>query len=141
LVQRLARGESRTHRIQDLEIPCDDSRCLHEEVYEPSPYVDFNGARLLYFATYPTLSDNCERAYVNEAARGQRTADWAVRASTRARHVFYFANLNLGESVAVRIHYSQAFEDVHLFASSIVRLRDQRRMARIFTVKSLVPTG
>lgn len=114
-----------------------EGKQLFEQAYEPSPYLDFNGAHLLYFASYPTISDNCERLFMNRSVRNEAAGDWAARSSTRARHVFYYANLNIGEIVTVRINQSVPADSVHLLHSSIIRQHDERLMAEIFTVKSL----
>jgi probable biosynthetic protein (TIGR04098 family) len=64
---------------------------------EPSPYSDYNGARLLYFASYPTLADDAERHLVRRL--GLCTKDWALATSPTRRDVFYYGNLPLGESL------------------------------------------
>jgi probable biosynthetic protein (TIGR04098 family) len=64
---------------------------------EPSPYSDYNGARLLYFASYPTLADDAERHLVRRL--GLCGKDWALATSPARRDVFYYGNLPLGESL------------------------------------------
>jgi probable biosynthetic protein (TIGR04098 family) len=72
--------------------------------HEPSPYVDYNGAGLLYFAAYPTLADTLERQLVRRLACGARTTgDWALATSPVARDVFYYGNLPLGEALDVEL--------------------------------------
>jgi len=119
--------------IEGRTIPLVTGESLFESRYEPSPYFDFNGAHLLYFATYPTISDNAERAFMNQ----QGGTDWALRSSTMARHTFYLANLDLGDAVRVQVNYSAAGDGEHLLHTTILRDHDGKRMAEVFTVKSV----
>jgi probable biosynthetic protein (TIGR04098 family) len=70
--------------------------------HEPSPYADYNGAGLLYFASYVTIADTAERRLVRRldlapaAARGR---DWALATSAVRRDVFFYENLPLGASL------------------------------------------
>ncbi len=70
--------------------------------YEPSPYADYNGAGLLYFASYVTIGDTAERALVRRLglSPSPRT-DWALGASAMRRAVFFYTNLALGEALVV----------------------------------------
>lgn len=70
--------------------------------YEPSPYADYNGARLLYFPSYVTIADSAERKLVHTLGLrppAVRDLDWALASSPVRRDVFYYANLPLGETV------------------------------------------
>ena len=70
--------------------------------YEPSPYADYNGAGLLYFAAYVTIADTAERALVRRLGLSPRPrTDWALATSTVRRAVFFYANLTLGEPLVV----------------------------------------
>jgi probable biosynthetic protein (TIGR04098 family) len=84
--------------------------------YEPSPYSDYNGAGLLYFASYVTIADTTERQIVRDlglagsVGNPRKTlcnpdgeTDWALRTSAVRRDVFYYANLPLGESLAAEL--------------------------------------
>jgi probable biosynthetic protein (TIGR04098 family) len=76
--------------------------------YEPSPYSDFNGAGLLYFASYVTIADTAERQIVRDLglapfAGTDCATDWALGTSTVRRDVFYYANLPLGESLVAEL--------------------------------------
>lgn len=122
-----------SYDLEGRSVPLGDRRTDFEVRYEPSPYFDFNGAHLLYFAAYPTISDNAERAFMNR--EGGR--DWALRSSTKARHTFYLANLNLGDAVRVRVNHSHAGEGEHLLHTTIIRDHDGERMAEVFTLKSV----
>ena len=74
---------------------------LAEIDYEPSPYADYNGAGLLYFAAYVTIADTLERRMVRRlwldgGLPGAGARDWALATSTVRRDVFYYDNLPLG---------------------------------------------
>jgi probable biosynthetic protein (TIGR04098 family) len=67
---------------------------------EPSPYGDYNGAGLLYFASYPTLADTAERRLIKRLRLApRRSLDWALGTSPVRRDVFYYGNLPLGEAL------------------------------------------
>ena len=71
---------------------------------EPSPYADYNGARLLYFAAYPTLADDAERELVRRLRLWDgRGLDWALATSPDRRDVFYYGNLPIGESLVAEL--------------------------------------
>jgi probable biosynthetic protein (TIGR04098 family) len=72
--------------------------------YEPSPYGDYNGAGLLYFAAYVTIADTGERALVRQLGLSPRlSADWALATSAVRRDVFFYTNLPLGEALIVEL--------------------------------------
>jgi probable biosynthetic protein (TIGR04098 family) len=76
--------------------------------YQPSPYVDYNGAGLLYFAAYVTIADSAERTLVHRLGlRPAGGGDWALASSPVRRDVFYYCNLPLGEAVTAEL---RAFE-------------------------------
>lgn len=95
--------------------------------YEPSPYADYNGAGLLYFASYVTIADSAERRLVRRLGldryrradvRGLRNPprafkhdeprDWALMTSAVRRDVFYYENLPLGAALIAAL---VAFEE------------------------------
>ena len=67
--------------------------------FEPSPYIDYNGAGLLYFAAYPTIADTLERQLIATHQLAETTRDWTAQSSTIARDVFYYRNLDLGKKL------------------------------------------
>jgi probable biosynthetic protein (TIGR04098 family) len=71
--------------------------------YEPSPYTEFNGAGLLYFAAYASIGDTLERQLVRRLGLAAGGRDWSLAASTVARDVFYQRNLDLGESLEAHL--------------------------------------
>jgi probable biosynthetic protein (TIGR04098 family) len=71
---------------------------------EPSPYADYNGAGLLYFAAFPTLADTAERHLVRRLGLAPANApDWALVTSPVARDVFYYGNLPLGDALVAEL--------------------------------------
>jgi probable biosynthetic protein (TIGR04098 family) len=126
--------------------------------YEPSPYADYNGAGLLYFASYVTIADSAERRMVRHlgldryrradiiglrnpprppSAGGSR--DWALLTSTVRRDVFYYDNLPLGATLTAAL---LAFEEDSTGVTTRVRFsrRDDggRPMADIVTRRVFV---
>ncbi len=90
--------------------------------YEPSPYADYNGAGLLYFASYVTIADSAERRLVRHlgldryrradviglrnpprASRANGSRDWALVTSAVRRDVFYYDNLPLGATLTASL--------------------------------------
>jgi probable biosynthetic protein (TIGR04098 family) len=111
-----------------------------EMPYSPSPYVDYNGANLLYYAAYPSILDAGERRLVHaHGLCGPRSGDWALRASTSARDVFYYRNLDLGEDVVVVLQHLLLDGDRVLLHSSLARAADRETIAEAFTVKVIRP--
>ena len=84
--------------------------CHWECTYEPSPYVEFNGVGLLYFASYPALVDELERELIHAHVPGLKN-DWAKTSSTIARDVFYHGNIAMGARLYCQIISLQADGD------------------------------
>ena len=112
---------------------------LARERHQPSPYTDYNGAGLLYFAAYLSIADTVERTLVHRLGLSPRpTSDWALVSSTVRRDIFYYRNLPLGQSLDLAL---SAFELVpggvktHL---RLTRVSDGARMADVVTHKALV---
>jgi probable biosynthetic protein (TIGR04098 family) len=111
--------------------------------YEPSPYADYNGAGLLYFAAYVSIADTAERALVRRLGLSPRPrTDWALATSTVRRSVFFYANLPLGEPLVIdllRFELSGARGvKTHLRLS---RPSDGRVMADLITERRFVREG
>jgi probable biosynthetic protein (TIGR04098 family) len=106
---------------------------------EPSPYADYNGAGLLYFAAYPTLADTAERKLVSQLSLAPaRGVEWATDTSVVARDVFFYANLPLGESLIAEL---TSFERRERGVKTHVRLRRARgglAMADLVTERRFV---
>jgi len=104
--------------------------------YEPSPYTDFNGANLLYFASYPTICDTNERLLVQEHSLVATAKDWSLAYSTTARDVYYYRNLDIGEAVLVRLNHFTALDGEIAIHTSLLAEKDGLPIAEIFTIKS-----
>lgn len=109
--------------------------------YDPSPYTDYNGAGLLYFASYPTISDTLERRIVHREKLSPVDGDWAAVAGTVEREVYYFGNLDLGRSIAgTLVSFRADTSGVSVRAFTHMTLHEAetgRRLAEIFTAKDL----
>jgi probable biosynthetic protein (TIGR04098 family) len=105
--------------------------------YEPSPYSDFNGAGLLYFASYVSIADTAERAFARRF--GWTGGDWALVTSPVRRDVFYYANIALGQALTTHLLAvewpSPDRVKTHL---RMVRHGDGRTMADLITEKTIV---
>jgi probable biosynthetic protein (TIGR04098 family) len=101
LARAARRGEPLDDAFSGL-APARTGRPLDEIVFEPSPYADYNGAGLLYFASYATIADTAERLLARRLGlaracqRETRGLDWALATSAARRDVFYYDNLPLG---------------------------------------------
>ena len=109
--------------------------------FEPSPYIDYNGAGLLYFAAYPTIADTLERQLIIRHELMEEAGDWAVRTSTVARDVFYYRNLNLGQRLTATLRrFDRAGENIILH-TVLTAESDGAALADIFTAKRVLPSG
>lgn len=110
-------------------------------IYEPTPYLDYNGAGLLYFASYPTIADTLERRMVRDGGFSPVAGEWAQCSGTVAREVYYYGNLDLGETVQAGMHAFRTVEGrdgaVALIHVRLCCKEDGRRIADIFTAKSV----
>ena len=107
--------------------------------YEPSPYIDYNGAGLLYFAAYPTIADTLERQLIMRHELMEGVGDWAVRTSTVARDVFYYRNLNLGQRLTATLkRFDRAGENIILH-TTLTAESGGAALADIFTAKRVRP--
>lgn len=108
-------------------------------VHEPSPYADYNGAGLLYFAAYPTLADTLERRLVHDHGLNPSGMDWSLASSTLARDVFYFRNLDLGGAIRARLRRFRTEDGVATLHMRLEDAADGGALAEIVTVKALAP--
>lgn len=128
----LKKGEKDAFDVGGHRFTMDDA-VLFSTTYTLNPYYDLNGAGLLYFASYPTISDFCELQY----CQAQGHPDWAEQYFTAARDILYFANCDLHDSIEYRLHSIEVDGPVAKVAASLRRRSDDTLMARIFTVKHL----
>lgn len=106
--------------------------------FEPSPYIDYNGAGLLYFAAYPTIADTLERQLIIRHELMEGAGDWAVRTSTVARDVFYYRNLNLGQRLTATLRRFDRVGENIILHSSVTAESDGAALADIFTAKRVL---
>jgi probable biosynthetic protein (TIGR04098 family) len=99
---------------------------LFESEYEVIPFHDVNGVGLLYFASYPIISDICSLRY----SRG-----FAQR-STISRDIYYFANADIEDVLIFRVHKWEQSPSSTNLETSLSRKSDGRLMAYILTRKS-----
>lgn len=107
-----------------------------------NPYIEFNGAGLLYFASYPTIADQVERLLVNEHELGLGDRDWAFAAGTVARDIFYFGNLDVGEDICGTMKSFALDNDsthgrIVKIHTSLANAGSGAVLAEIYTIKSL----
>lgn len=106
--------------------------------FEPSPYIDYNGAGLLYFAAYPTITDTIERRLIRKHDLAGTAHDWAAQSSTIARDVFYYRNLDLGKNlIATLKRFDRVGENVVLH-TLLTNEMDGDPLAEIITAKRLL---
>ena len=105
---------------------------------EPSPYIDYNGAGLLYFAAYPTIADTLERQLVIRHGLMEGAGDWAVRTSTIARDVFYYRNLNLGQRLTATLKRFDRVGENIILHTALTSESDGASLADIFTAKRVL---
>lgn len=113
--------------------------------YEPSPYTDYNGAGLLYFAAYPAIADTLERQLIIrhrllDGVEGviKKAGDWAALTSTVARDVFYYRNLDLGQRLTATLKRFDHVGRNIMLHTSLAAERDGTTLADVFTAKRLI---
>ncbi len=101
--------------------------------YRINPYYEINGVGLLYFASYPIISDKCTADYLRKI---HKVNDFESSYSTIYRDIFYFLNCNIGDHVNFNLHTIEDFEENKLIVTtSLYRVSDKTLMAKIFTIK------
>ena len=105
--------------------------------FEPSPYIDYNGAGLLYFAAYPTIADTLERQLISRHQLAETTRDWSVQSSTVARDVFYYRNLDLGKKLIATLKRFDRVEENVILHTQLTGEADGKPLADIFTAKRM----
>lgn len=115
--------------------------CVGEATYTPNPFVDYNGAGLLYFASYPAISDHLERLILMQATGYGAIADrdWALLGSTLSRDIFYFGNLDLGQSIRGRLFAVERLPAGLRLAMALETADGSKRLAEIHSLKALAP--
>lgn len=99
---------------------------LFETEYDIIPFHDINGVGLLYFASYPIISDICSLRYSSEYSEQ----------STVSRDIYYFANADIKDRIVFRIHKWEQSETLLDMETSLSRESDGVVMAYMLTKKS-----
>jgi probable biosynthetic protein (TIGR04098 family) len=107
-------------------------------IYEPSPYIDYNRAGLLYFASYPTIADTLERQIISQHRLAEPSPDWALQTSTIARDVFYYRNLDLGRKLRATLRSFEQSGEIVLTHTTLAADESDERLADVFTAKQVV---
>lgn len=132
----IKKGEIKTLKLLDYAFELTDA-VMWECSYSINPYYDINGANLLYFASYPTISDYCIMQYLNQCEpTGEHPPE---NYHTLARDIMYYANCDMHERIVYRLHSIRFDNDKMLTESSLHRQSDAQIMAKIFTIKQCSP--
>ena len=117
-----------------------EDKPLFQKKYQIDSYEDINGVGLLYFASYPKISDKCELSFIHEKYIGEiDNYNWAKDSFTIARDIHYFANANADEQLIYNLeHFSFLDKNTIKLSSSLVREKDGMLMAKIFTIKKVL---
>jgi probable biosynthetic protein (TIGR04098 family) len=107
--------------------------------YPINGYFDFNGANLLYFASYPSIADICLSR--SEAAKSVGFEHFVTKCSPTARDVFYFGNANLNDSIDCSIALRQGTENRLRCQVDMTRTSDGLRIGRQFVVRDAATDG
>lgn len=132
---------------QDTLLLAGEACALREEVlfetrYTINPFRDLNGVNLLYFASYPVISDMCEAAFVQDAHPALAGHHWGLASSVQARDTLYYGNCDIDDQIVYRLHTFEPLADGRVkIVSSLARLSDGRLMARLFTIKRVTGSG
>jgi probable biosynthetic protein (TIGR04098 family) len=105
----------------------DPGACRHRFRYRPLPASDFNGAGLLYFASYHAIVDRAEWDW----RPGAEAAAW----TTARRDTFFFANVNPGDEVEVVLAIAPPANGAVRHRARLSRVSDGRPIAEAITVK------
>ncbi|WP_459212978.1 SDR family NAD(P)-dependent oxidoreductase [Aquimarina rhabdastrellae] len=132
-------GSKITLNKESFDIILDD-KPLFQKRYQIDSYEDINGVGLLYFASYPKISDKCELNFIHEKYIGEiDNYNWAKDSFTIARDIHYFANANADEQLIYNLdHFSFLDKNTVKLSSSLVREKDGMLMAKIFTIKKVL---
>ncbi len=141
LVARLARAARRRTPLDDQFSGAALAAArppLAELHFEPSPYADYNGAGLLYFASYVTIAETAERQLLRRLGLAG-AGDPALRLSPVRRDVFYYTNLPLGDALVVELCEHAVVPGGVRTHLRLRRASDGERMADIVTRKLARP--
>lgn len=101
-----------------------DKKTLHEATFKPCPNNDFNGANFLYFASFQAFVDRAEWQWFDLKAIPQ----------LKDRDLFYYGNINVGDSLIVRLCALIRSEEAITHWCEVTR-ENGTKIADIFTHK------
>lgn len=107
--------------------PLSNSEVIFEKIYQLNPFTDINGVGLLYFASYPMISDFCLLSYPG-------IEDFSSY-STVYRDIFYFGNCNRNDKIIFKLNFIDCNDEGLRLVTSLYRLSDNVLIAKIITVK------
>jgi probable biosynthetic protein (TIGR04098 family) len=111
---------------------------LGEVIYEPSPYADYNGAGLLYFASYVTIADTAARQILRHRAPAD-ARDWALATTPVGRDVYYYDNLPLGGALRATVRLAERDATGLITHVRLSRADDGRPMADVIARRQDTP--
>lgn len=140
---RLARAARRGQRVDDPfsgPVLAAEGPALGALTYQPSPWADYNGAGLLYFASYVTIADSAAR----QLLRGRREhddVDWALATSAVRRDVYYYDNLALGDALTATLRLYERDGTGVITHVRLSRAADGRPMADVIARRAHLRGG
>ena len=105
--------------------------------YTINPYYEINGVGLLYFASYPAISDKCSNDYFKQSGDSINFFD---DYHTIFRDVFYFANSNYNDTIVFQLNSVVQEDNLLKIISCLYRKSDNQLLAKIITAKEKVST-
>jgi probable biosynthetic protein (TIGR04098 family) len=128
----MVKGLQNTYSFNNEEISLNKNNIFNVD-YNINPYQDINGVGLLYFASYPTISDYCELEYFNSI---NEVKEWSNEYHTVFRDIYYYANCNINDKIIFIINNFEFVNNKKVkIYSSLIRKNDNTQMADIFTIK------
>jgi len=98
---------------------------LYKCEYIINPYYDINGVGLLYYASYPIISDICILKFNFNF----------IEYNTVFRDIFYFANANKNEKILFELNTLEENDSEIRTTTSLFRSSDKHLIAKILTIK------
>jgi probable biosynthetic protein (TIGR04098 family) len=138
LAKAMRRGEPARHALLGHTLELKAEAVAAPVMLDPNPYIDYNGANLLYFAAYPTLADTVERTVVRRDGLARPGMDWALASSTVARDVFYYRNIEMGDALRGTVRAFTLAGDTVSTWTRLSAAEDDAPVADVFTVKRVV---
>jgi probable biosynthetic protein (TIGR04098 family) len=138
VAKAMRRGEVARHEVAGHDFDLASPPLADPVILDPNPYLDYNGANLLYFAAYPTLADTTERTVIRRDRLAPANLDWALASSTVARDVFFYRNLELGGALRGTLRaFARSGDSVSMW-TRLTAIDDDAPVADVFTAKRVV---